>query len=231
MADEKLNDRIVALEKELKDSKEKTEKLEKESKDFQVKIKGSEDKETEFSKEKTELESKLKETEEKAKELSEKQAKLEKENKEFAEKEAKAREEAKKVEIEAFVSEKVREGKLLPRIKEPVVALLSLDGEEKVCKYSIKEGDKEVNKEFSVSETIKEVISRLPNLIPFEETSKVYRKKGNTDTQSFDLAVKAKMDASQGKLNYAQASKIIASENPELFEKYQKEVSGPVVIQ
>jgi hypothetical protein len=219
MADE-LKETLEALQKQLSESQQKIEKLEARDIELETKEKQFAEKEIEFSKEKEDLETKLKETEEKQKEFDEKVKKLSEENEKFVQDKQEAERKARETEIKAFVDENKTKGKILPRFENYIKSLLSIEDTEKVCKFSVKEGDKEVEKEFSVSEITKELVKSLPDSAQLKELS--VQEEDTTGAydigDKLDKAVKAY--AAEHKMKYSEAWDIVLQENPQLKQEY-----------
>ena len=219
MADEKLKEQLDALQKQLSDSQQKIEKLEARDTELETKNKEFAEKEVNFSKEKGELENKLKESEDKQKEFDEKVKKLSEENEKFAEEKAQAEKAKKETEIKAFVDEHKAKGQILPKHENHIKSLLSID-DEKVCKFSVKEGDKEVEKEFSVSEITKELVKSLPDLAQLKELSV----QEEDTTGAYDIGdkldKKVKAYVAEHKMKYNEAWDIVLEENPQLKQEY-----------
>jgi len=220
MADEKLKETLEALQKQLSESQQKIEKLEARDIELETKEKQFAEKEVEFSKEKEDLETKLKETEEKQKEFEEKIKTLSEVNEKFEQEKQEAVRKAKEVEIKAFIDENKAKGKILPKFENYIKSLLSIEDTEKVCKFSVKEGDKEVEKEFSVNEAVKEIVKSLPDLAQLKELSV----QEEETTGSFDvgdkLDKKIKAYAVEHKIPYGEAYDAVLNENPQLKQEY-----------
>jgi hypothetical protein len=210
MADKELEKRLEELEKKLSESNSKIEELQT----------ASEEATQAFSDKETELQGQLREAEEKNVKLSEEQTKLQEENKEFADEKTKLETKAKEKEIDSFIADQKRAGKVLPKFEAQLKALLSVEMEEgKVCEFSV---GKEVKK-LSYSDTVRELIKALPDLVVLKELS---HDVNDVTDESLDVVLdkKIRVFCAEKKLDpkkdYLKAYKSVLESDPEFAEQY-----------
>ena len=196
MADGKIKDK-----KEEKNMDELTKKYEEAKKEAE---------EAKQAKEKAEAEKAKAEAEEKAK------AEAETAKNALAEKE-KVEMEAEAEKDNAFIDEKVNEGKIIPAQVDDVKMLMKEIDRNQVIKFTIKEGEKEVEKEKNFKEVLKSFISNSKPQIVLGETAS-----GKSGGAFKDIEEAAEYYVKTEKMSYRDAVKKASKEHPTLVKPAEK---------
>jgi len=187
------------------------------------KNKMSEEKVAELSKENKDLKAEAEKFSTKAEEAETKAKEATDENERLKAELSKRNADARASEVKGFTEGLVKEGKLMPAHVPAVTQILLSASDEKVLKFSDKDG-KEI--ESSMKESLEKVFSSMPPFVKFTELSgedDVVESGDYTNKEEagieLDKRVKALM-SKDSKLEYSKASEQVLSKDPELKKVY-----------
>ncbi|HET7558876.1 MAG TPA: hypothetical protein VFK80_02860 [Limnochordia bacterium] len=132
---------------------------------------------------------------------------------------ATAKAEARVRDAKAFIEAQKHEGRVLPKHEAQLVALMTALDDEQTITFA--ENGKQVSQK--PAEMLRAYVEGLPKLIEFRETSDGEGKGdevGDDPAQQFVDAAEAR--AKKDEIGFAEAARLIAAENPQLFEAYDK---------
>ena len=179
--------------------------------ELETKVKELADKNAVLTKNNTNLEAQTKELSDTQVKLKEAQIKL-----------AEGRAEVKAERIKVYISEKKKEGQVLPAFEKELTALLNSASDEKCFTFT---NDKEKSEDLNQYETLKRFVDALPKMIEFSEVgdSNVDNEftEGSLDNPGEEVDRRTKLYMSKKNIkDYGEAMAAVFVDDPELKEKY-----------